>query len=308
MMLILECFNHNHPSLDNNMISIENIRHFIAVVNSNGVNKAAEHIFISSSSLSRSVQIIEAELNQKLFDRVGKTIQLNKHGKKFYDDSLKLLAQYENLLKGEENFENELVGNYMIGASHFLCKTILAKKISALTKKYKNASFGIFSLDSSVLVKKIHLGEIDIGFAFSPKTSESIESQILFTGEMYLCGRKKHPLMGATFNEVKKKIDQYPAIMHRPTDSIERCDNHPVFKQYGIQPQIQTYWDSDFFALETLALDDSWSLLPDIVIDSDPEVMKFQHPKNWSAPYEVKIFWNKRKSLENLKNELLESN
>lgn len=287
------------------MLTFENIKHFIGIVTYDGINKAAERLFISPSSLSRSVQIIETELGHKLFDRIGRTLQLNAQGREFYDKSLGLISQYDQLFKVESHLEKELVGNFTIGASHFLCKSLLAKKISALAKKYKNATFGVVSLDSSTLVKKIHAGELDMGISFSPKDSDIIESQTIHSGQLYLCGRKKHPLSGAPFTEVKKTISDYPAIMHRPSDSIERCDNHPAFKQYNLRPDIQIFWDSDFFALETLHQDDYWSLMPDLIIDSDSRIVKFNHPVNWNAPYEIKLFWNKKKSQENLKKAFL---
>ncbi len=95
--------------------------------------------------------------------------------------------------------------------------------------------FCIFSFDSQILMKKLHSGEIDIGIAFSPKLSESLESRTLSTGQLYLCGGKNHVLAKDPFSVVKRKISALPAIIHRPSESIERCDNHPMFKKYKIR-------------------------------------------------------------------------
>lgn len=289
------------------MITIENLKHFVAVVNNNGINRAAEQMFISPSSLTRSIQIIETEVAFLLFDRIGRSIQLNKQGLKFFEETKEVLAKFEGLLTNQDLDSKALFGHYMIGGSHFLCKHILAKVLSGLSSKYKNATFGVYSYDSSILIKKIHIGEIDMGVSFSLKTSASIDSEFLSSGQMYLCGSKKHPLANAPFSEVKKYLSDYPAIMHRPSESVERCDNHPVFKTHGIHPKIQLYWDSDFFAMDVMASDNSWSLLPDIVIDSDPRLVKFKHPKNWSAPYDLRVFWNKRKPNDILKTAFLEA-
>src|SRR5690606_20705427 len=128
--------------------------------------------------------------------------------------------------------------------------------------------------DSSILLKKIHLGEIDFGISFALQTDNQLESVVIQKGKLCLATRIGHPLANETFSEVKKKISLYPAAMHRPVDSIDRCDNHPIYKEHKIKPNIQFYWDSDFFALDVLALTDSWSLIPEIVIDSDPRIKK----------------------------------
>lgn len=288
------------------MVTVENLKHFVAVVNNNGINRAAEQIFISPSSLTRSIQLIEEEINFPLFDRIGRNIQLNQQGMKFFEEAKEVLSKFEGLLTNQELEGKALSGHYMIGASHFLCKHILAKSLGRISAKYKNATFGIHSFDSGLLLRKIHMGELDMGISFSLKPSAAIDSELISTGQMYLCAGKKHPLANAPFNEIKKHLSDYPATMYRPSESVERCDNHPEFKNHGISPNIQLYWDSDFFAMDVMASDQSWSMLPDIVIDSDPRLVKLKHPKNWSAPYEIRVFWNKAKPNDILKSAFLD--
>lgn len=289
------------------MITIENLRHFLAVVENHGVNRAAERLFISSSSLTRSIQMIETDKKVTLFNRIGRGLNLTQEGEVLYQEAKDVVTRFDGLLADQTQKGADLTGHFMLGASHFLCKSILPGKLINVSEKFKNASFGVYSFDSSILLRKIHIGEIDFGISFALKTDNVVESEVISSGQLYLCTRKNHPLAQASFNEVKKKISDYPAVMHRPVDSIDRCDNHPVYKEHGIKPEIQLYWDSDFFALDVLAQNDSWSLLPDIVIESDPRVVKLAHPKNWSAPYEIRLFWNNRKSNEVLKNALMEN-
>lgn len=288
------------------MITIENLRHFLAVVDHHGVNRAADHLFISSSSLTRSIQMIEMDKKVSLFDRLGRQLSLTRDGEVLAHEAREVVSRFDALLSEHTLKGPDLSGHFMIGASHFLSKAILPRKLSRLSEQFKNATFGIYSFDSSVLIKKIHMGEIDYGISFALKTENVVDSVLLSSGQLCLCTRKDHPLARASFAEVKKKISDFPAIMHRPIDSIERCDNHPVYKEHGIRPHIQLFWDSDFFALDVLAQSDSWSLMPDIVIDSDPRIVKLSHPRNWEAPYEIRLYWNSRKSNDVLKKAFLD--
>lgn len=288
------------------MITIENLKHFLAVVDHHGVNRAADHLFISSSSLTRSIQMIEVDKKVSLFNRVGRQLILTREGEALFHEAREVVSKFDSLLSEHTLKGPELSGHFMIGASHFLCKEILPKKLSRIAEESKNATFGIYSFDSSILIKKIHLGEIDFGISFALKTESVVESALISSGQLYLCARKNHPLAQANFSEIKKKISSFPAIMHRPSDSFDRCDNHPVYKEHGIKPNIQLYWDSDFFALDVLANNDSWSLLPEVVINSDPRIVKLAHAKNWEAPYEIRLYWNSRKSNEILKKAFLE--
>jgi DNA-binding transcriptional LysR family regulator len=286
------------------MISIDNLKHFVAVVENQGVIRGAEKLFISASSVTRSIQQIEAELGKPLFDRVSRTVNLNQEGMRFYERARELLYQYA-LLLNEEDRTGELRGHYKIGASHFLSEALLCDIVQKVTTKNKKTSIEVYSFDSNVLVKKIHEGEVDLGFSFSPKISEAMDFKKIHEGQLRLCASKKHPLIGKPFSDLRKELSHYRAIIHRPSESIDRCDNHPMFTKFKIKPPIQVYWDSDYFALGLLARSDFWSMLPDYVLRLRGDVTPFAHPKDWEAPYEIDMLWNKRKSMGELKDAIL---
>jgi DNA-binding transcriptional LysR family regulator len=281
-------------------ISLENLKHFVAAVENQGVIRASEKVFISPSSITRSIQQIESEVGHPLFDRVGRTLTLNQEGRRFPQKARDLIHQYALLLHPGLP-DGELRGHYRIGASHFLCEHLLAGLIASLVERLREATFEVYSFDTMCLLKKLQEGEIDLGFAFSPKSAETIESRPVREGQLLLCANKKHPLMGKSFSAVREQLGDYPAIIHHPVDSIERCDNHPMFRRHQISPSIRVYWDSDYFALALLGRGNYWSMLPDWVIEASKGIAAFRHPGLWSAPYQVMMLWNKRKAVSDLR-------
>ena len=158
------------------MATLDNLRHFTAVVENKGVLKAAEKVYISASSITRSIQLVESRVGFPLFDRVGRTLQLNREGRRFYDRAKAVLGQYEALFHEKDLKTSKLTGHYRLGASHFLSEHILSSIAAEFVRKYPAASFEVFSLDSHILMKKLHSGEIDMGIVFSPKPSDTLES------------------------------------------------------------------------------------------------------------------------------------
>jgi DNA-binding transcriptional LysR family regulator len=61
-------------------MQIEELRWFIAVVDDPNVTRVAHALHLSQPALSRSLKRLEAELGTRLFDRVGRTLQPNRHG------------------------------------------------------------------------------------------------------------------------------------------------------------------------------------------------------------------------------------
>jgi LysR family transcriptional activator of glutamate synthase operon len=61
-------------------MQVEELRWFVAVVDHPNVTRAAAALHVSQPALSRSLKRMEAELGTRLFDRVGRTLQPNRHG------------------------------------------------------------------------------------------------------------------------------------------------------------------------------------------------------------------------------------
>lgn len=75
-------------------MNLTQLRYFVAVVKYGSMTRAAETEFISQSAISKMIKQLETELGVQLFDRIGKNIKLNRHGKLFYsyvNDGLKLI-------------------------------------------------------------------------------------------------------------------------------------------------------------------------------------------------------------------------
>lgn len=288
------------------MVTIENIRHFNAVVENEGVLRAAEKLFISASSITRSIKTIEDLLGTELFDRIGRTIKINGNGEEFYKQAKNVLFDFDALLVESAQRGQRLLGHYRIGASHFLCRTLLADLMVKLTEVHPSATFEIQSFESSVMMKKLHNGEVDLGITFSAKPTDILKRQQIDQGSLLIAVDKNHPLAGKPARVWTKELNNYRAIIHRPTDSIERCDNHPMFRKFGIKPNIQTFWDSDDVALQMLSNKHFWTMMPEIIVKSDKRVVGLEPPRGWVAPYDISVVWNKSRTLDELRSAVLE--
>ena len=77
-------------------MDIRQLRYFNTVVHLENISKAAEHLHISQSALTKQIQHLESEIGTPLFDRNGKKITLNKAGMRFYDSSEQILHELQS--------------------------------------------------------------------------------------------------------------------------------------------------------------------------------------------------------------------
>ena len=105
-------------------MTFDQIRYFIAVMESNTFFEAAEKLHITQSTLSKQIMKLEKELDVRLLDRSRRRASVTEAGKLFYQDCLRLSDGYENMLGhlapyrhrgeqvlclGSENFQKDIL-------------------------------------------------------------------------------------------------------------------------------------------------------------------------------------------------------
>ena len=79
-------------------MEIEYIKEFVVLAETENYLEAAESLFISQSTLSKHIKIIEKELDVQLFDRTTRKVHLNKYGKMFLKYAKVPLSGNRNIL------------------------------------------------------------------------------------------------------------------------------------------------------------------------------------------------------------------
>ena len=88
-------------------------------------SEASKQLFISQSAVSQSIKVLEKKLNQKLFIRSTKRVQLTPEGEilfKHIEPAMNLIKQGENQLLEAHTLNG---GQLRIGASDTICRYYL---------------------------------------------------------------------------------------------------------------------------------------------------------------------------------------
>ncbi|ELX8381204.1 DNA-binding transcriptional regulator YeiE [Providencia vermicola] len=102
-------------------ITLRQLEVFTEVLKSGSTTQASQLLALSQSAVSASLTDLEGQLGVQLFDRVGKRLVTNEHGRLLYPKALALLEQ---ALEVEQLFKKEMgavrlaasttIGNYML--------------------------------------------------------------------------------------------------------------------------------------------------------------------------------------------------
>ncbi|MBI4403170.1 MAG: LysR family transcriptional regulator [Deltaproteobacteria bacterium] len=282
-------------------MKIDHLKYFIETAKQEHIGKASKIVGTSPSNISHGITQLEEEFGRKLFTKQGRRIFLTTHGKFLQERVEGLLNEIETLKKDISSDDVQHRGYFRIAASHFLCSKLLTPAWAALQAESPKISGEIFTLRSADVVRGAANGEIDLGICFSPVDNPDIQRHELSTGQLFICARKEHALLGSTSKAATKwsnDISKYPALMPKAFQGIEVCATHPVLKKFHISPRITCYYDSYDVAIEKMVFSESWGFLPDWVISrSDGRIKTIRHPKDWNAPYEITAIYPRNRVL-----------
>ena len=79
------------------MISVNQLFHFIHVVQTGSISKAAENLFVAQPAISKSIKRIETELQIKLFELDKKRLKLTNDGENIYKIATEIVSSYQKL-------------------------------------------------------------------------------------------------------------------------------------------------------------------------------------------------------------------
>ena len=180
-------------------MNIRDFEYLIAIDELKSFIKAANKCFISQPALSQQVKKIEDQLGVKIFERDKKSIITTSKGKQIINLAKEIIYSY-NKIK-EVNSEQIKIN---IGLIPTICPYLLPHIVDELNSKLPNVKFYFSELKTETLLKKLRLGEIDLGIIayFDNLIDEKLHYQKLYDEEFLLALNKNSNLNAKDFGKI----------------------------------------------------------------------------------------------------------
>ena len=142
-------------------INYELYKVFYHVASTLSFSEASKQLFISQSAVSQSIKVLEKKLNQTLFIRSTKKVQLTPEGEillKHVEPAMNLIRQGENQLLDSNSLNG---GQLRIGASDTICRYYLVPFLSEFHKRYPNIHIKVTNRTSIECARLLDNGQVD---------------------------------------------------------------------------------------------------------------------------------------------------
>lgn len=171
-------------------IDIDKLRSFYLVGSLQSFTKAAEHLDLSRSGVSRHINALESLIGVKLLDRDTTNVKLTPAGKLFLKKTEKILQEYESGLREL----NEIEQGYTKKISFFVTSSLLATSFFNDISDYldRNPKLSL-DLSSTEKMVDLNLREADVAIQpFVDNRSTNIIYKPLIRYKTFLYGTEKY--------------------------------------------------------------------------------------------------------------------
>ncbi len=204
-------------------------------------SEASKQLFISQSAVSQSIKVLERKLNQPLFIRSTKRVQLTPEGEillKHVEPAMNLIRKGENQLL-EANTLNG--GQLRIGASDTICRYYLVDYLKQFHIRYPNVHIKVTNQTSIECAHLLENGQVDFIVTNYPNSGLSNTQNVRMIYEfhdVFVADHSHFPLEGRTVT--LRELQGYPILMlDRKSTTSEIL--HRMFQQSQLDlvPEIE---------------------------------------------------------------------
>ncbi|MBE5960783.1 MAG: LysR family transcriptional regulator [Lachnospiraceae bacterium] len=139
------------------------IKTFLEVCKLRSYTKAAETLCITQPAVTQHIKYLEQYYGGRLFEYVGRKIELTKNGKLLYQAALTMAADEEKIRK-HLLLEEEGKKEFHFGSTLTIGEFVLPDLLAPFIRNNQDTSLSMIVDNTSVLLKKVRDGEIDFAF------------------------------------------------------------------------------------------------------------------------------------------------
>ena len=204
-------------------------------------SEASKQLFISQSAVSQSIKVLEKKLNQKLFIRSTKRVQLTPEGEilfKHIEPAMNLIKQGENQLLEAHTLNG---GQLRIGASDTICRYYLVPYLNKFHKQFPHVHIKVTNQTSIACASLLEHGQVDfivVNYPNSALSSTHIPRVINEFHDVFVANRQYFPLDGQEASLAS--LQKYPILMlDRKSTTSEFL--HSMFQRHQLDlvPEIE---------------------------------------------------------------------
>lgn len=243
-----------------------NLQAFIAVAETASFSGAAERLHLTQPAVSKRVAALEEELNSRLFDRIGRRIDLTEAGRALLPRAHAILEAVEDSRRAVSNLAGRVEGPLVFATSHHIGLHRLPPILRSYSAAYPQVELDLRFMDSETACQAALQGEVELGLVtLPPQPPSNLDVQAVWDDPLQVVVAPDHPLAIAGSLE-PATLAAATAVLPGP-GTYTRAIIERALREQGVEPRVRLSTNY----LETLKMLASvglgWTVLPETMLD-----------------------------------------
>lgn len=166
------------------LLDSRQIRTFVALAKTGSFTLAGRELNLSQSAVSHSIHALEADVQCRLLDRVGKKIFLTLAGEQLLQHAEKIMREMSDAREGLQHLGKWGRSRLRIGASPTACQYILPAVLREFKESFPQCEISIEPGDTPESVALLRSNRIDLALSLEPQHETQLEFRRLFSDEL----------------------------------------------------------------------------------------------------------------------------
>ncbi len=276
-------------------MEIASIRAFVAVAELGSFSEAARFLHLTQPAVSKRVALLEEELEEKLFDRVGRKTLLTEAGRLFLPRCQTILQNVDDAILSLDNLSGHVQGKLAIGTSHHIGLHHLPSYLREFSQRYPTVNLDIQFMTSEEVQTCIAHGDLELGIVTLPdQLPGNVTGRVLWRDALAFMVNKTHPLAQCR-NIQLAELSQYAALLpEKNTYTREIVEQEFAREKLSLKTKLQSNYLETLKMMVSVGL--GWSVLPVRMLDDDLQIL---HVGDISIQRNLGYIQNKNRTLSN---------
>ncbi len=160
------------------------IRIFLKVADLGSFSKTGQVLHLAPSSITRSINKLEAELDVRLFKRSTRALVLTEEGHQFYQRAGHLLEEADGLVSSMQGSRSEPEGRFRISAFEGFGRAFISPLLPEFLSRYPKVTIEL-ELDNQIV--DLNSENVDLGIRIGLPSDSNLNARLLLANKTILC-------------------------------------------------------------------------------------------------------------------------
>lgn len=220
------------------MISLRQLRYFVEIVDAGSYTRAAEHLYIAQSALSRQMKELESDMQVSLLQRDSRHIELTQAGQLFYERSKRILEDIDDaIVQAHQVGKGEQGRIRVLHSSSVTLSSAMGIIFNTLLTQFPGVSLDFSRAPSEHQALDIDEGRADFGLVRLPilRKFPNIQIRKVFDEKLVVAVSRDHRLSQKTSIDIADLRDErFVSVPHKDRGGLsylvaELCMRHGFF-------------------------------------------------------------------------------